>query len=48
MSACPEVKLADVLHGLSNAGVILPVRDFLALTVKTSDDNLAAAGQSPA
>jgi len=43
ITTCPNVKVAEVLHGLAAAGVILPVRDFLALTVKVADDNLVAA-----
>jgi hypothetical protein len=35
-----NVKLAEVLCALSDAGVVLPVRDFLALTVKSAAGGL--------
>jgi hypothetical protein len=35
-----SVKLAEALRGLADAGVILPVRDFLALTIKTAHEQL--------
>lgn len=38
----PDEKIAEVLTGLAYAGVVLPVRDFLALTVKTADANFVA------
>jgi hypothetical protein len=38
-----NVKLAEVFRALSDAGVILPVRDFLALTVKSAGPDLAHA-----
>lgn len=38
----PEGKIAEVLTGLAHAGVVLPIRDFLALTVKTADANFVA------
>lgn len=37
------VKIAEVLRGLADAGVILPLRDFLALTVKSADAKLVSA-----
>lgn len=43
VSGCPSVKIAEVLRGLADAGVILPLRDFLALTVKSADDRLVHA-----
>jgi len=43
VNSCPAVKLAEVLCGLAEAGVILPVRDFLALTVKSADEKLIGA-----
>jgi hypothetical protein len=43
VSGCPSVKIAEVLRGLADAGVILPLRDFLALTVKSADDRLVTA-----
>lgn len=43
LSACASVKMAEVLRGLADAGVVLPLRDFLALTVKTANDNLVHA-----
>ena len=36
-------KTAEVLSGLTRAGVILPVRDFLALTIKTATQDVVAA-----
>ena len=39
----PSVKMAEVLRGLADAGVILPVRDFLALTVKSANATLVSA-----
>jgi len=38
-----NVKLADALCALAEAGVVLPVRDFLSLTVKAADGNLTAS-----
>jgi len=38
-----EIKTAELLSGLAHAGVVLPLRDFLALTVKTADENIVAA-----
>jgi hypothetical protein len=35
-----NVKLAEVVRGLVEAGVILPLRDFLALTVKSASQEL--------
>ena len=43
VTACASVKIAEVLRGLADAGVILPLRDFLALTVKTANENLISA-----
>lgn len=43
LATVPAVKLAEVLAGLAEAGVVLPLRDFLALTVKTANDDLVAA-----
>jgi hypothetical protein len=40
---CPFAKMAEVLRGLSDAGVILSVRDFLALTVKSANVDLVEA-----
>jgi len=40
---CPFAKMAEVLRGLSDAGVILNVRDFLALTVKSANVDLVEA-----
>jgi hypothetical protein len=39
----PSVKMAEVLRGLADAGVILPPRDFLALTVKSANAKLISA-----
>ena len=36
-------KISEALKGLADAGVILPVREFLELTVKTANDDLVAA-----
>lgn len=36
-------KIAEVLRGLADAGVILSPRDFLSLTVKSSNDSLVYA-----
>lgn len=38
--ACDGVKLAEVLRGLADANVVLPLRDFLTLTVKSASDAL--------
>ncbi|WP_353208364.1 hypothetical protein [Sphingorhabdus sp.] len=43
MNTCPSVKIASVFRGLADAGVILPLRDFLQLTVKASSDQLVGA-----
>jgi hypothetical protein len=43
VNACYSVKISEVLRGLADAGVVLPVRDFLALTVKTADARLVSA-----
>lgn len=40
---CENVKLAHVLRALADAGVVLPVREFLTLTVKTANANLVRA-----
>ena len=42
-SACESVKFAEVLRALADAGVVLPVRDFLALTVKSSNHEMVRA-----
>jgi hypothetical protein len=39
--ACDNVKLAEVLCALADAGVVLPVKDFLALTVKRASPEIA-------
>lgn len=36
-------KISEALKGLADAGVILPVREFLELTVKTANDDLVAS-----
>lgn len=41
--ACDQVKLAEVLCALADAGVVLPVSDFLALTVKNANADTAHA-----
>lgn len=43
VNSCPFAKMAEVLRGLADAGVILPVRDFLALTVKSANVELVNA-----
>ena len=40
------VKMAEVFRGLADAGVVLPVRDFLLLTIKRADDQLIGAVSS--
>jgi len=42
-NSAPSVKMAEVLRGLADAGVILPLRDFLALTVKSANATLVSA-----
>lgn len=37
------IKLAEVLRGLVDSGVVLPVRDFLTLTIKQAGADLVAA-----
>jgi hypothetical protein len=37
------VKLSEVLRALADAGVVLPARDFLALTLKQANDELVSA-----
>lgn len=44
--ACDHVKLAEVLCALADAGVVLPVRDFLALTTKRATDDVVHAVSS--
>ena len=43
VNTCPSVKIAETLRGLADAAVVLPVRDFLALTVKSADERLVNA-----
>jgi hypothetical protein len=43
VNGCPFAKMAEVLRGLADAGVVLPVRDFLALTVKSANVELVDA-----
>jgi hypothetical protein len=38
-----SAKIAEVLAGLAEAGVVLPIRDFLTLTVKTANADLVSA-----
>jgi len=40
---CPSVKMSEALRGLADAGVVLPLRDFLTLTVKTANEELIGA-----
>lgn len=41
-----SVKLAELLRGLADAAVVLPVRDFLMLTIKQADSGLVNAVSS--
>ncbi len=41
--ACENVKLAEVLCALAETGVILPVREFLSLTLKTASAEMVQA-----
>jgi hypothetical protein len=43
INACSFAKMAEVLRGLADAGVILSVKDFLALTVKSANVELVEA-----
>jgi hypothetical protein len=43
MAGCEHVKLAEALRALADAGVVLPPRDFLLLTVKSADAKLVGA-----
>lgn len=43
VQGCPSVKMSEVLRGLADAGVVLPLRDFLTLTVKSADERLIGA-----
>ena len=43
VSSFSAIKLAEVLRGLADVGVILPLRDFLTLTVKSADARLISA-----
>lgn len=43
VNTCPFAKMAEVLRGLADAGVVLSVRDFLALTVKSANVELVDA-----
>lgn len=40
---CTHVKLSEVLKGLADANVVLPLRDFLALTVKNASNDTVDA-----
>ena len=40
VNACEFAKMSEVIRGLADAGVVLSVRDFLALTVKSANDEL--------
>lgn len=42
-AACESVKLAEALRALADAGVVLPVREFLSLTVKSASEELVRA-----
>lgn len=43
VNACQFAKMSEVFRGLADAGVILSVRDFLALTVKSANVKLVDA-----
>lgn len=43
VNSCPFAKMAEVLRGLADAGVVLSVKDFLALTVKSANVELVNA-----
>jgi hypothetical protein len=43
LDGCSFAKMAEVFRGLADAGVILSLRDFLSLTVKSANDALVAA-----
>lgn len=43
VDGCSFAKIAEVLKGLADTGVILPVRDFLALTVKSANEEIVGA-----
>ncbi|NDC55436.1 MAG: hypothetical protein EBZ69_01175 [Alphaproteobacteria bacterium] len=43
LDGCLFAKMAEVFRGLADAGVILSLRDFLSLTVKSANDALVAA-----
>ena len=43
VNGVPFAKMAEVLRGLADAGVVLSVRDFLALTVKSANVDLVNA-----
>jgi hypothetical protein len=40
---CPFAKMAEVLRGLADTGIILSVKDFLSLTVKSANTELVSA-----
>lgn len=43
VNGCSFAKMAEVFKGLADAGVILSLRDFLALTVKSANESLVSA-----
>lgn len=43
VNGCSFAKMSEVFRGLADAGVILSLRDFLALTVKSANDALVDA-----
>jgi hypothetical protein len=43
VNECDFAKMAEVFRGLADAGVILSLRDFLALTVKSANETLVNA-----
>lgn len=42
-ASCEHIKLSEALCALADAGVVLPPRDFLMLTVKSADATLVGA-----
>lgn len=43
VNGCSFAKMAEVFRGLADAGVVLSLRDFLSLTVKSANDALVSA-----
>ena len=43
VNGCSYVKMSEAFRALADVGVVLPVRDFLALTVKSANNELVEA-----